>query len=55
MLRLLVLDPRRRAIIEFAENKGTLIGVKHVPSVHSHVIIKLKFEISLNLLQSPLY
>ena len=23
MLRLLVLDPRRRAIIEFAENKGT--------------------------------
>lgn len=55
MLRLLVLDPRRRAIIEFAENKGTLIGVKHVPSVHSHVIIKLKFEISVNLLQSPLY
>ena len=55
MLRLLVLDPRRRAIIEFAENKGTLIGVKHVPSVYSHVIIKLKFEIPLNPLQSPLY
>ena len=55
MLRLLVLDPRRRAIVEFAENKGTLIGVKHVPSVYSHVIIKLKFEIPLNPLQLPLY
>ena len=55
MLRLLVLDPRRRAIIEFAENKWTLIGVKQVPSVYSHVIIKLKFEIPLNPLQSPLY
>ena len=55
MLRLLVLDPRRRAIVEFAENKGTLIGVKHDPSVYSHVIIKLKFEIPLNPLQLPLY